>query len=550
MTCPAAGPPGRCAQLHSIDPRRAVGGRCDDGQVDETTPSTTQEDPQPLQERAANRSLRPSSDAFMDFVTSGWAPRPPAAATPSAAAPYTAARRARLAAMFPGDRLVIPAGGHRTRSNDTDYRFRPHSAFAHLTGLGGEHEPDAVLVLDPAPDGGDDLTGGGRGTHRATLYFRPLSGRDTAEFFSDSSSGEFWVGPRPTLEDIAATTGIATARLDGLADALAKDAGPGGIRLLVVPDVDEGVQAVVEQVRADQDAGADDVRLAEALAELRLVKDDHEIAELREAVAVTADGFADIVRRLPAAVAHRRGERVVEGAFIDRARTDGNDVGYTTIAAAGEHATTLHWEDNDGPVRPGELLLVDAGVEVDSLYTADITRTLPVDGQFTDVQRRVYQAVLDAADAAFAVARPGARFRDVHAAAMVVLAERLAAWGVLPVTAEESLAPEGQHHRRWMVHGTSHHLGLDVHDCALARRQMYLDGIIRPGMVFTIEPGLYFKSDDLLVPEELRGIGVRIEDDVLITTDGNENLSAALPRNPDAVEQWMAGLTADRGQNA
>jgi Xaa-Pro aminopeptidase len=125
---------------------------------------------------------------------------------------------------------------------------------------------------------------------------------------------------------------------------------------------------------------------------------------------------------------------------------------------------------------------------------------------------------------------------------MKVIAARLEEWGLLPVSAEESLTPEGQQHRRWMVHGTSHHLGLDVHDCAQARRDMYLDGILEPGMVFTIEPGLYFKSDDLAVPEEYRGIGVRIEDDVLVTEEGNLNLSATLPRDPDAVEEWMASL--------
>src|SRR5690625_3974047 len=179
---------------------------------------------------------------------------------------------------------------------------------------------------------------------------------------------------------------------------------------------------------------------------------------------------------------------------------------------------------------------------MDSLYTADITRTLPVDGTFTDIQRTIYTAVLDAADAAFAAARPGLKFRDVHAAAMDVLAARLAQWGLLPVSAEVSLTPEGQHHRRWMPHGTSHHLGLDVHDCAQARREMYLDAELKPGMVFTIEPGLYFKADDLAVPEEYRGIGVRIEDDVLVTETGVENLSAALPRRPEDVEAWMASL--------
>ncbi len=263
---------------------------------------------------------------------------------------------------------------------------------------------------------------------------------------------------------------------------------------------------------------------------------------MREAVAATIAGFEEVVRSLPRALGHRRGERVIETTFDAHARLEGNTVGYETIAAAGEHATTLHWIRNDGVVRTGELVLLDAGVEVDSLYTADVTRTLPVDGEFTDVQRRVYQAVLDAADAAFAVAVPGARFRDVHAAAMEVIAARLEEWGLLPVSAAESLSPEGQQHRRWMVHGTSHHLGLDVHDCAQARRELYLDGVLEPGMVFTIEPGLYFKADDLAVPAEYRGIGVRIEDDVLVTADGNENLSAALPRRPEDVEAWMARL--------
>jgi len=279
------------------------------------------------------------------------------------------------------------------------------------------------------------------------------------------------------------------------------------------------------------------------VSELRLIKDDDEIAQLREAVAVTAAGFDDIVADLPRISAHPRGERIVEGVFHLRARTDGNGEGYDTIAASGPHACYLHWTRNDGAVLPGDLILIDAGVELDSLYTADITRTLPVSGRFTDVQRRVYEAVLEAADAAFAAARPGVTFRSVHEAAMAVIAARTAEWGLLPVTAEEALAADtGGQHRRYMVHGTSHHLGIDVHDCAQARREMYYDGILQPGMVFTIEPGLYFQIDDLTVPEELRGIGVRIEDDVLMTQDGPVNLSAAIPRTADEVEAWIARL--------
>ena len=182
-------------------------------------------------------------------------------------------------------------------------------------------------------------------------------------------------------------------------------------------------------------------------------------------------------------------------------------------------------------------------MEVDSLFTADVTRTLPANGRFTDSQRKVYDAVYAAQAAGIAAVRPGAKFSDVHDAAIRVIAEHLFAWGLLPegVSVEDTLDKEnGNYHRRWMVHGTSHHLGLDVHDCALARREEYLGAELTLGMILTVEFGLYFKADDLLVPAELRGIGVRIEDDVLVTPDGCENLSAALPRGSADVEAWIA----------
>lgn len=144
-----------------------------------------------------------------------------------------------------------------------------------------------------------------------------------------------------------------------------------------------------------------------------------------------------------------------------------------------------------------------------------------------------------AADAAFAIVKPGITFRDVHAEAMRVIAELTSAWRLLAVSASESLQPENQHHRRYMVHGTSHHLGLDVHDCAQARREMYMDGTVSAGMVFTIEPGLYFHPDDLTVPEEFRGIGIRIEDNILVTETGAENLSVGIPRTADEIETWL-----------
>ena len=528
---------------------------------DASTPSSSQEAPQSLAARGSNRSRQPDNQAFRDFIGSGWGPRPEGLPSRSEAAPWAAARREALGSLFPGERLVLPAGTLKVRNNDCDYRFRPHSAFAHLAGTGTDFEPDAVLVLEP-------LTAPGREagtkaaaaqapdtpTHEAVLYFRPRASRSSQEFYGDPRYGELWVGVRPSLEEVESATGMRCAHIDSLPDALAKDAGPGAVQLRVVAEADEAVTALVTTIRqqvgleAGQTATEVDAGLAEAASELRLVKDPWEIDQLRAAVAATKAGFDDLIRSIPRARGHWRGERVLEGAFGAKAREEGNGLGYDTIAAAGNHANTLHWINNDGAVEPGQLVLVDAGVEVDSLYTADVTRTIPVDGRFTEAQRRIYQAVLDAADAAFARAgTPGCRFKDVHAAAMEVIAARLEEWGMLPegMSAADSLAPEGQYHRRWMVHGTSHHLGLDVHDCAQARREMYMDAELRPGMCFTIEPGLYFREDDLLVPEEMRGTGVRIEDDVVVREDGSvERLTQDVPRTVEEVEAWVSGLIA------
>jgi Xaa-Pro aminopeptidase len=484
--------------------------------ADATTPRAT-----------SNRSTTPGSSTFKDYIGSQWADRDRTLPEPREQAAYAAARRARISELHPGRTIVVPAGQAKVRSNDCDYPFRPHSAFAHLTGWGTDTVVGSVLVMTPTANG-----------HDATVYFRATAGRDSEEFYANPEIGEFWVGPRPSLEAVAADLGVATADLGEFAtvsESLDADA-------LLVRDADPALTDALD-TRLGTTLGAADAtedRLARDLSELRLVKDTYEVNELRRAVAATKHGFDDVIADFDAVLAHPRGERIVEGTFNRRARADGNTVGYDTIAASGDHACILHWTRNDGAVAPGDLILIDAGVEVDSFYTADITRTLPVSGTFTDVQRLVYEAVLEAADAAFAIVKPGITFRDVHATAMAVIARKTAEWGFLPVSADESLQPENQYHRRYMVHGTSHHLGLDVHDCAKARRELYLDGTVQAGMVFTIEPGLYFQADDLTVPEAFRGIGVRIEDDILVTEDGAENLSIAIPRTASDVEAWIA----------
>jgi len=491
-----------------------------------------------LASRGDSRSQRPSNEAFREFISSGWDETVPDAERRESA-DFTPERRDALVRRLPGSRLVLPAGVLKVRSNDTDYPFRPDTAFAYYSGLGTDEEPDSVLVVEPSAE---DPT-----VSEATYFFRPRAGFDTSEFYADARYGEMWVGRRPTVAEAAQRLGIEVRHIDDLRDHLAKDVGA-HLSLTVMPSVDSSIEEMVQEIREQnglpggEDAAAEMAALKEAASEQRLVKDEYEIGQMRAAVDATLRGFEDVIRHLPDTIGHPRGERVIEGVFAATARADGNGVGYDTIAAAGDHACTLHWTRNNGVVKPGELVLIDAGVEIDSLYTADVTRTLPVSGTFTPAQRRIYDAVLEASDAAFAVARPGLRFRELHAAAMEVLAHRLAEWDLLPGTAEESLAPEGQWHRRWMPHGTSHHLGMDVHDCAQARREMYLDAELVPGMVFTIEPGLYFKENDLLVPTEMRGIGVRIEDDVLVTADGVENLSAAAPRRAEDVERWISEL--------
>ncbi|MEY5057865.1 MAG: hypothetical protein RI987_669 [Actinomycetota bacterium] len=461
---------------------------------------------QKLENRGTNRSRTPNSPEFLAYIGSNWAEPNSDLPALHPAAPYAAARRKAVAEAFTDHVILIAAGPSQTRSNDTEYRYRPHAAFAHLTGWGSDTVPDSVLAID---------TRGGK--VQETLFFRETAGRDSEEFFANPAIGEFWVGARPGLAQVAALLGMATRS---------------------IREFDDFVSAA-----GDKAVGLTDAKLAEFVSELRLVKDAYEIAEMRKAVAASIQGFEEVAKSLKAATKHPRGERIVETAFFAKARAEGNDLGYDTIAAAGSHACTLHWIVNNGPVKDGELILVDAGVEVDSLYTADITRTLPINGKFTDVQRDIYEAVREAADAVFAVAKPGLKFRDLHATAMKVIAAKTAQLGLLPVSADESLEQDKQFHRRWMVHGTSHHLGIDVHDCAQARREMYLDSELQPGMIFTIEPGLYFQPDDLLVPEELRGIGVRIEDDVLVTETGVENLSAALPRSADDIEAWLAKLS-------
>ncbi|GAB3458755.1 aminopeptidase P family protein [Streptomonospora sediminis] len=482
-----------------------------------------------------NGQAQTVSTELADWMRSGWADTEVRDAEPLEQAAYTAKRRAALSARFPGERLVIPSGNLKTRSNDTEYPFRPSCDYVYLSG---DQSDDGCLVLEPRAGGG----------HDATAYLRPRSNRNNGEFWLDAH-GELWSGRRHSLGESAQLLGVATSDVRRLPEHL-REAPAAPVRILRGHDPD--LDAVVAELRGEsadtagtagtaagagpEHAAERDEELAVALHDQRLVKDEWEVAQLQRAVDSTVLGFGDVAAVLPRAQA--TSERYIEGTFFLRARVEGNDVGYGTIAASGPNATTLHWMRNDGPVREGELLLLDAGVETTTLYTADITRTLPVSGRFSPVQRRVYDLVYAAQEAAIAAVAPGRPFTEYHRTAQRVLAEGLVEWGLLDGPAERVVELGLQ--RRYTLHGTGHMLGLDVHDCARSRTEVHLHGDLRPGMVLTVEPGLYFQPDDLTVPAELRGIGVRIEDDVVVTAEGNRVLSAGLPRTADDVEAWLA----------
>lgn len=413
--------------------------------------------------------------------------------------------------------MVVPAGPERIRANDTVFRFRASSDFAYLVG---NCEPGAVLVLEP--DGA---------RHRSLLFVIDHN-RGTPEFFTNRFRGELWVGRHRGVAESLTYYGVDDCRsLQMLTDYL-EELRDAQYPLRVLRGHDERIDRVFERSDGDDE-------LAERLSETRLIKDEYELAELRKACAITKLAFEDAARAMRTA----KSERAIEAAFWGRARIEANDVGYLTIAAAGAHSCTLHWTRNDGPLSPGDLLLLDAGVECDSLYTADVTRTLPISGRFAAEQRTIYDLVWEAQRAAFEAVAPGNDFAEPTRRAVRVLAEGLIDLGILKVSLDEALDPERQLHRRYTLHGVSHMLGLDVHDCARARDEEYRYGRLREGMVLTVEPGLYFQPDDGTVPERFRGIGIRIEDDVAVTGSGAENLSAALPSRPDEVEEWLAGLS-------
>jgi len=430
-------------------------------------------------------------------------------------------RRQRVLDALGDGLLLLPTAPEQLRNGDVHYPFRAGSDFHYLSGF---HEPEAVLVAWRT----------GRGRHRAELFVRP---RDRAR--------EIWDGRRVGVAAAARRYGVDAAHaVTDLWRELARLLAPHGrlfFRLDADPAFDRRLFGVLagnatRQRRANAPAHPTITDPGPAIAANRLVKSAAEVAVLARAAAVTAQGHLAAMRAARPGRAEYEVQAEVEAAFR---RGGAMREGYSSIVASGPNACVLHYHENDRTLRTGDLLLLDAGAEVD-MYTADVTRTFPVSGRFSPAQRRVYGLVLKAQKAAIAAVRPGANWNAPHKAAVRVLTRGLVELRLLPRRPLARLLQK-EAYKPFYMHGTSHWLGLDVHDAGPYQDAEGKPLRLRPGMVLTVEPGLYFGARERGVPAEYRGIGVRIEDDILVTASGRRVLTAAAPKEIAEVEAACQG---------
>jgi Xaa-Pro aminopeptidase len=427
-----------------------------------------------------------------------------------------AGRRRRVLEAIDGV-AIIPSAPVAIRNNDVEHEYRQDSDLYYLTGF---EEPEAVLILSTVhPD------------HRAVMFVRP---RDPER--------EVWDGARAGVEGAKARYGVDAAFPIAELGPKLHDYLAGAKNLYYElgknKSLDERVLAAVTQARArgrTPKPWPTTIHHPEKVwHEMRLFKDEEELGHMRRAAAITAEAHAGAMSRATPGMHEYEIEALLREVF----RRNGSDrPAYTPIVGSGPNATVLHYHANSRRFEAGDLLLIDAGCEY-GYYASDVTRTFPVDGRFSEPQRRVYEVVLEAQLAAIEEARPGGTIESVHEVSLRTLVSGMVRIGLLQGEVGEIIREEK--YKRYFMHRTSHWLGMDVHDVGA----YFVDGKPRPfqpGMVLTVEPGIYVSAEDAHAPPEYRGIGVRIEDDVLVTTAGSDVLSAAVPKTAEEVERACKG---------
>lgn len=421
-------------------------------------------------------------------------------------------RRERALTAFHGGVAVIPSARSILRNGDSPFPFRQSSDFYYLTGF---DEPDAVLVLAPHRE------------ERSILFLRE---RDRTQ--------EIWNGKRLGVENARDALGVDAAYPIGELEERLPGYFVGATSLHYTFGTDTDSDRIVhdslerarENVRRKGRAPQKVVELSLALEPMRLIKDDRELDIMRRAAAITRRGHVAAMRATRPGLYEYEIQAVLEGEYR---RAGAQAAAYESIVAAGDNATTLHYVSNRDRLEAGALLLIDSGCELDN-YATDVTRTWPVDGRFTAEQRAIYEIVLAAQEAGIEQVRSGLRRNAFHDAAVRTIVHGLIDVGLLRGSADENL--ERETYRDFYMHGTGHWLGLDVHDAGPYRDVDDEPLVLEPGMITTVEPGIYVRRD-LDCSERFKGIGIRIEDDVLVTAGGNENLTADIPKRIEDLER-------------
>ncbi|MGO9803957.1 MAG: Xaa-Pro aminopeptidase [Steroidobacteraceae bacterium] len=427
-----------------------------------------------------------------------------------------ARRRRQLMRLMGRDSIaVLPAAPVRHRNNDVEYPYRQDSDFHYLTGFG---EPEAVAVLVP-----------GRQQAEYILFVRD---RDRAREAWDGRRA----GPAGAAREFGADDAFPITDMDEILPGLLENRTRVYYTMGVYADFDQRVVGWVNGLRTQAKNGRhppqEFAALDHVLHDMRLYKSRHELELMRDAARISARAHLRVMRFCRPGVT----EYQVMAELLHEFRRHNADTAYAPIVGGGANSCVLHYRDNNQPLADGELLLVDAGCELKS-YASDITRTVPINGRFTPEQRAVYEVVLEANRAAIARVRPGNHWNEPHEAAVKVITQGLIRLGLLKGRLA-ALVRSGAY-RRFFMHRTGHWLGLDVHDVG-----DYKVGdewrVLEPGMTLTVEPGIYLPAGARGVSRRFRNIGIRIEDDVLVTRRGAEVLSARAPKDPDQIEAVMA----------